>query len=86
VAPPSLTMFHLGVGGRDEHALVAVAPPDQVGRRTLLPVDLDDHPFAVLIAHTASSDDQFIADFRALQSSLTRFPQDQDCSRIVQGR
>ena len=57
-------MLHMSVGGRGEHALVSVFPPDQIRRRAAVPVDLDDHPRAVRITYMASPDDQFIADFR----------------------
>jgi hypothetical protein len=63
-----------GVGGRDEHALVTVLPPDQVGRGALLAVNLDDHPFADLIAHMASPDHQFIAGFCVLAVLLPFAP------------
>jgi len=56
-------MLDEGVGGRGEQALVAILPPDQVGRRAALTVDLYHNSLAINVAHMASPDYQFIADY-----------------------
>jgi len=56
-------MLDDGVGGRSEQALVAILPPDQVGWRASLTVNLYDYSLAIDVAHVASSDDQLIADY-----------------------
>ena len=61
--PLGRMMFHHGVRGGREHAVVTVRPPDQVRRRSALPVDLDDHTLAVLIANMAAPDHDLIAHF-----------------------
>ena len=43
-------VFHQAVRGGHEHALMAVLPPDQVRRRSALPVNRGDHARAVLSA------------------------------------
>ncbi len=52
--PRGRMVFHQAVRGGHEHAVVTVRPPDQVRRRSTLPVNLDDHPLAVLIANMAA--------------------------------
>ena len=58
-------MFHQAVRRRHEHAFVAVLPPDEIRRRSALPVNLDDHALAILIAHVATPDNDLIAHFSA---------------------
>jgi hypothetical protein len=53
-------MFHQGVRGGHEHAVVTVVPTDQVRGRTALPVNLDDNAFAVLIANMAAPDNDLV--------------------------
>jgi len=56
-------VFHQAVRGGHEHAVVTVLPPDQVRRRSTLPVNLDDYPLAVLIANMAAPDNDLVAHF-----------------------
>jgi hypothetical protein len=42
---------------------MSVFPPDRVSRRSTLPVNLDDHALAVLIANMAAPDNDLVADF-----------------------
>jgi hypothetical protein len=58
------------VGGGEEHALVAIAPPDEIRWRPLLAMHLDDHGFAVLITYVMSPDHQLIANFCSHHSSF----------------
>ena len=44
--PLGRTMFHHGVRGGHEHAVVTVLPPDQIRRCSALPVNLGDHALA----------------------------------------
>ena len=49
------------VGGRKEHALVAIAPADTIRWRAVFAVHLYDHSLAICIAHVMSLDHQLIA-------------------------
>ena len=64
-APGQRTMFHQAVRRRHEDAFVAVLPPDEIRRRSALPVNLDDHALAILIAHVAAPHNDLIAHFSA---------------------
>ena len=75
-----------------EHALVAVAPADQIRWRAVRTMHLDDHRFAILIANMVSPDDQFIAgicshdsSFPATRSSPCGLPAGQTGRRILTG-
>ena len=57
------------VGGGEEHALVAIAPADEIGWRAFLAMHLDDHGFAVLITYVMSPDHQLIANICSHRSS-----------------
>jgi hypothetical protein len=42
---------------------MAVLPPDEVRRRSALSVNLDDHPFAILIADVTAPGNDLVAHF-----------------------
>jgi len=62
---PAGAVLYQRVGGRHEHALVTVLPPDQIRRCAILPVDLHDHAPAVHVTHVPAPDQQLITCNRA---------------------
>jgi hypothetical protein len=54
-------MLGYRAGGGEEHALVPVPPPDQIGRGAVRSVDLDDLAVPILIALMASLDRQLVS-------------------------
>jgi hypothetical protein len=65
--PAGRTMLHDRIGGRDEYALVTVAPSYGVRRTSVLAMDLGDHAVAIFLAHVVSLDNDLIAHFCAHQ-------------------
>jgi alpha-1,2-mannosyltransferase len=64
-APPLVgVMLDHRVRGREESALAAVLPPDQVGRRPVLAVHLRDLAVAIRVALMPSLDRQLVPDLR----------------------
>jgi hypothetical protein len=55
-------MRDVGVGGGEEQAVVPVPPADQIRRRAVRPVDLDDLAVSLLIALVASLDGELVSD------------------------
>jgi hypothetical protein len=54
-------MRDLGAGRREEYGLVPVAPADDVRRRAVGPVDLDDLAVTLLVALVAPLDRQLVS-------------------------
>jgi hypothetical protein len=55
-------MRDLGAGRGEEQAVMPVPPADQIRRRAVGPVDLDDLAVSLLIALVASLDRQLVSD------------------------
>src|SRR6266567_1171869 len=56
------TVLDDGVGRREENALVAVRPSNQVGRTAVVAVDLDDLAMTVLVPLMTALDRQIVSD------------------------
>src|SRR5215469_4512564 len=68
---PPVVLDHR-VGGWEERGLVAVFPPDHVGRAAVIAVDLDDRAMTILVALVTALDRQLISDRSFHGSPLTR--------------